>query len=52
MLIILAPWILAVINGVGVESDSENESEFDDSVFDKDFEMPVDQCEPQDRPGG
>jgi hypothetical protein len=29
--------VLAVINGVDAESDSENESEYDDSVLDKDF---------------
>ena len=42
--------VLAVIKGVDAESDSKNESEYDDSVLDKDFEMPVDQCESQDRP--
>jgi hypothetical protein len=41
---------LAVIKGVDAESDSKNESEYDDSVLDKDFEMPVDQCESQDHP--
>jgi hypothetical protein len=39
--------VLAVINGVDAESDSENESAYDDSVLDKDFEMPADQCESQ-----
>ena len=29
---------------------TKNESEYDDSVLDNDFEMPVDQCESQDRP--
>ncbi len=42
--------VLAVINCVDAESDSKNDSEYDDSVLDKDFEMPVDQCESQDRP--
>ena len=42
--------VLAVINGTDAESDSENESEYDDSVLDKNYEMPVDQCESQDRP--
>jgi hypothetical protein len=42
--------VLAVIKGVDAESDSKNESEYDDSVLDKDFEMPVDQCESHDRP--
>ncbi len=41
---------MAVINCVDAESDSKNESEYDDSVLDNDFEMPVDQCESQDRP--
>jgi hypothetical protein len=34
--------VLAVIKGVDAESDSKNESEYDDSVLTKDFEMPVD----------
>ncbi len=42
--------VLAVIYGVDAEYDSKDESEYDDSVLDKDFEMPVDQCESQDRP--
>jgi hypothetical protein len=42
--------VLAVIKGVDAESDSKNESEYDDSVLDKDFEMSVDQCESHDRP--
>ncbi len=37
--------VLAGIYGVDAESDSRNESEYDDSVLDKDFEMSVDQCE-------
>jgi hypothetical protein len=41
---------LAVINGTDAESDSEYESEYDDSVLDKYYEMPVDQCESQDLP--
>ena len=41
---------MAVINCVDAESDSKNESEYDYSVLDNDFEMQVDQCESQDRP--
>ncbi len=33
--------VLAVIKCVDAESDSKNESEYDDSVLDNDFEMPV-----------
>jgi len=40
--------VLAVIYGVDAESDSKNESEYDDSVLGKDFEMPRDQCESQE----
>ena len=36
-------FVLAVINGTDVESDSENESDNDDSVLDKKCEMPIDQ---------
>ena len=37
-------------NGTDAESDSENESEYDDSVLDKNCEMSVDQCESNGRP--
>jgi hypothetical protein len=42
--------VLAVINGTVAESDSENESDNDDSVLNKNCEMPVDQCESHGRP--
>ena len=42
--------VLTVINGTDAESDSENESEYDDCALDKDYEMPVDQSESQYRP--
>ena len=42
--------VLDVINGKDAESDWENESEYDDSVLDKNYEMPVDQCESQGHP--
>ena len=32
------------------ETDSENESEYDGNVSDQNYEIPVDQCESQDRP--
>jgi hypothetical protein len=36
-------------NGTDAESDSENESDNDDSILDKNCEMPVDQCESHGR---
>jgi hypothetical protein len=43
-------YFVAVISGTDAESDSENESEYDDSVLDKNCEMSVDQCESNGRP--
>ena len=36
---------MSVINGTDTESDSESESEYNDSVLEKNYEIPVDKCE-------